>query len=166
MSKEYKLGQIVTINGTKCRVAKSDNTCKGCIFRFTGGCLGHKCSSSERKDGKSIKFEPISEINKNKNKEEMYKVKQSDLKGAIKDFPIEVVQKMVERHIEQDGNANIEFKDKFDVLGYFTWKDTIEGVDFWSKVIDYKNFDLFFERYPKSVHPKLENAEFPLPPLS
>ena len=94
----------------------------------------------------------------------MYKVKQSDLKGAIKDFPIEVVQKMVERHIEQDGNANIEFKDKFDVLGYFTWKDTIEGVDFWSNVIDYKNFDLFFERYPKSGNYKSKNAEFPLPP--
>ena len=172
MSKEYKLGQIVTINGTKCRVIKSDDDCEGCILNNQGefyshskfGCLSLKCSSLERKDDKDVKFEPISEINKNKNKKEMYKVKQSDIKGAIKDFPIEVVQKMVERHIEQDGNANIEFKDKFDVLGYFTWKDTIEGVDFWSEVIDYKNFDLFFERYPKSGHPKLENAEFPLPP--
>ena len=172
MSKEYKLGQIVNINGTKCRVIKSDDDCEGCILNNQGefyshskfGCLSLKCSSLERKDGKDIKFEPISEINKNKNKEEMYKVKQSDIKGAIKDFPIEVVQKMVERHIEQDGNANIEFKDKFDVLGYFTWKDTIEGVDFWSNVIDYKNFDLFFERYPKSGHPKSCNNEFPLPP--
>ena len=94
----------------------------------------------------------------------MYKVKQSDLKGAIKDFPIEVVQKMVERHIEQYGNANIEFKDKFDVLGYFAWKDTIEGFDFWKNVIEDKDFDVFFKRYPKSGNSQSCNNEFPLPP--
>ena len=32
MSKEYKLGQIVTINGTKCSVIKSDDDCEGCIL--------------------------------------------------------------------------------------------------------------------------------------
>jgi len=36
----------------------------------------------------------------------MYKVKQSDLIGDIKGFPIEVVQKMIERQVEQGNEGN------------------------------------------------------------
>ena len=42
-----------------------------------------------------------------KNQTVMYKVKQSDLIGDIKGFPIEVVQKMVERQVEQGNKADV-----------------------------------------------------------
>ena len=38
---------------------------------------------------------------------ETYKVTKKDLIGDIADFPIEVVQKMIERQIEQNGAADI-----------------------------------------------------------
>jgi hypothetical protein len=56
---------------------------------------------------------------------EKYKVKKSDLKGDIKDFPIEIVQRMVEYQYEQTGKYNVSlFQDcktsnKHD--GCFTW---------------------------------------------
>lgn len=50
-------------------------------------------------------------MNNNNNKEAncgtSYTVTDNDLKGEIKDFPIEVVQKMVDRRIEQQGIADI-----------------------------------------------------------
>lgn len=82
----------------------------------------------------------------------VYKVKDSDLKGRIQDFPIEVVQKMVERQYEQIWKYDVsvfqadQYKGKFN--GGFTWSETVEGDDFWRRVISYNNFDLFFEKYP------------------
>lgn len=84
---------------------------------------------------------------------EKYKVKKEDLIGGIADFPIEVVQKMVVHQVEQGNEADvtafqlINLIDKED--GGFHWEDTIEGGDFWNYVIYCKDFDLFFEKYPK-----------------
>lgn len=36
-----------------------------------------------------------------------YKVKESDLKGDIKDFPIEVVQAMVNEQVRQGNKADV-----------------------------------------------------------
>ena len=77
-----------------------------------------------------------------------YKVEQEDLVGEIKDFPIEVVQKMVERCVEEN-EVNIITKLQISRLDGFTWRNSIEGYDFWDKVICWKNFKLFFEKYPK-----------------
>lgn len=82
----------------------------------------------------------------------MYKVKQSDLIGDIKDFPIEVVQKMIEEQVAQcnapdvtvfqnDSNANVEYDG-------FSWDETKDGSIFWDKVINEHDFDLFFKKYP------------------
>lgn len=85
----------------------------------------------------------------------MYKVKPSDLKGRIQDFPIEVVQKMVERQYEQICKYDVsvfqsdQYKGKFN--GGFTWNETVEGDNFWRQVISYNNFDLFFEKYPRET---------------
>lgn len=82
-----------------------------------------------------------------------YKVKESDLIGEIKDFPIEVVQKMVDYQVEQGNEADVEAfqqsRDRGRLDKGFKWKKTPEGYDFWVKVIERKNFDLFFEKYPK-----------------
>jgi hypothetical protein len=82
-----------------------------------------------------------------------YKVKQEDLVGQLLDFPIEVVQKMVERQVEQGNKPDVTIFQKdcraTRLDGGFTWEPIIEGDGFWYSVIAQKRFDQFFERYPK-----------------
>lgn len=83
-----------------------------------------------------------------------YRVMESDLIGDLKGFPIEVVERIVEYQVYQGNKADVSVfsedltRDK--ACGGFDWEDTKEGFVFWESVIDYKNFDLFFERYPKA----------------
>ena len=81
------------------------------------------------------------------------KVEQSDLVGSIKDFPIEVVQKMVCEQVAQGNPADVSVfqKDKvsYSRPGGFSWNATSGGPRFWVNIIVYKNFDMFFEKYPK-----------------
>ena len=37
----------------------------------------------------------------------------------------------------------------------FTWSRTSEGSDFWVDVLSRKNFNTFFEKYPKTTYPKV-----------
>ena len=68
--KDYKIGQIVTIKGTKCRVTKSDSTCKGCVFgHYSEECRYYPCSAWDRKDGNNIIFKPIISTPKSSNKQ-------------------------------------------------------------------------------------------------
>lgn len=82
-----------------------------------------------------------------------YKVKQEDLVGQLLDFPIEVVQKMVERQVEQGNKPDVTiFQEECRATkldGGFTWGSTIESDGFWYVVIALKRFDQFFKRYPK-----------------
>ena len=82
-----------------------------------------------------------------------YKVKQEDLVGQLLDFPIEVVQKMVERQVEQGNKPDVTIFQKERRApkcdGGFTWDLTIEDERFWYSVIALEMFDIFFERYPK-----------------
>lgn len=84
----------------------------------------------------------------------IYIVKHSDLIGEISDFPIEVVQKMVERQYEQKGFCDVSVfqKNKIDGLRGFGWLNTIERGVFWSTVISGHRWDIFFERYPALRH--------------
>ena len=81
------------------------------------------------------------------------KVIQKDLIGDLKDFPIEVVEKMLECQNKQVGKKDISVfqKDRCEDTGGkgFSWSATTEGHNFWKNVIRDRNFDLFFERYPK-----------------
>lgn len=82
----------------------------------------------------------------------VYKVKESDLKGDIKDFPIEVVQKMVERQYEQINKCDVSAFQFYKCAGTpkgFIWSKTVEGDKFWQEVINSNNFNLFFAKYPK-----------------
>ena len=80
------------------------------------------------------------------------KVEQSDLIGNIKDFPIEIVQAMVDEQVRQGNKANVinfQLKPGNDVTeGGFRWSNSVEGFTFWEEVIHYKNFNLFFQKYP------------------
>lgn len=79
---------------------------------------------------------------------ERYIVQPEDLKGEIADFPIEVVQRMIDCQVEQGHEANVEIfqKDKRDG---FLWDRTSEGDSFWEEVIINKVFNLFFKQYPR-----------------
>lgn len=82
-----------------------------------------------------------------------YKVKQEDLYRQISNFPIEVVQKMVERQVEQGNKPDVTIfrknRETTRLDGGFTWESTIEGFRFWHSVIADRNFDEFYKRYPK-----------------
>ena len=83
----------------------------------------------------------------------MYKVTEKDLIGYIKDFPIEVVQKMVDEQVSHGSPADVSvFQERITVGrsgGGFDWYKTTGGWGFWNEVIVYNNFDLFFDNYPK-----------------
>lgn len=91
-----------------------------------------------------------------------YKVEQSDLIGAIEDFPIEVVEKMIEHQVEQGNKPDVKAFRRFAANdakgGGFTWENTIEGELFWDKVIGNRNFNVFFEMYPKNIDGQLLKA--------
>jgi hypothetical protein len=91
-----------------------------------------------------------------------YKVEQSDLIGAIADFPIEVVEKMIERQVEQGNKPDVKAFHKYSANdaadGGFDWKNTIEGEMFWHEVIGLNEFSAFFEMYPKDTDDKILKA--------
>lgn len=80
-------------------------------------------------------------------------ITKKDLIGDIADFPIEVVEKMLERQVKQRNKENVKVfqkdRTKDDTNGGFTWRNTIEGYDFWTSVIREKKFDIFFSKYPQ-----------------
>jgi hypothetical protein len=80
-------------------------------------------------------------------------------KGDIKDFPKEVVWKMLDRQEEQgnkrDKGVFEEINHRGRPSGGFDWETSPEGISFWGEVISDKNFDLFFELYPKTDTPKI-----------
>jgi hypothetical protein len=86
---------------------------------------------------------------------EVYIVKKSDLIGEIANFPIEVVQKMIEEQVKQGNEADVtvfqddNFADTYG--GGFSWLDAKDGDDFWFEIISKENFNLFFDRYPNKV---------------
>lgn len=86
---------------------------------------------------------------------ERYIVKPEDLKGEIEDFPIEVVQRMVDYQVKQGNKANVSVfqlhKSMLFKGGGFHWDETIEGKQFWGRVILDEDFDLFFNRYPHQL---------------
>jgi hypothetical protein len=77
-----------------------------------------------------------------------YKVTEKDLIKDLKGFPIEVVEKMLERQKEQKGYRNISEFQASNRSG-FSWIASPEGHRFWQDIIQLRKFNLFFERYPR-----------------
>ena len=75
-------------------------------------------------------------------------------KGDIKGFPKEVVDKMLERQVEQDNFRDVsvfERERRYGIMDKgFDWEQSNEGYLFWEEVLDNKNFDVFFKLYPKT----------------
>lgn len=74
-------------------------------------------------------------------------------KGDLEGFPKEIISRMLECQIEQGNprDVNIFERDRNSTFnkGGFNWYSTKERYGFWSRVINTKNFNYFFERYPK-----------------
>lgn len=74
-------------------------------------------------------------------------------KGELEGFPEEVVEKMLERQVEQGNKRDVSVfechKSASINAGGFYWSESEEGRSFWEEVISNKNFDVFFECYPK-----------------
>lgn len=74
-------------------------------------------------------------------------------KEKLEGFPEEVVEKMLERQVEQGNKRDVSVfechKSASINSGGFYWSESEEGNSFWEEVISNKNFDVFFERYPK-----------------
>lgn len=70
--------------------------------------------------------------------------------GELKDVPIEVIAKMLERQKEQGNGSDLKElqRDKSSKRG-FIWQNTVEKYVFWDNILNYKEYDLFFKRYPK-----------------
>ena len=82
---------------------------------------------------------------------------EQEFKGQLQGFPPEVVEKMLERQVEQGNKRDVSVFEGWSCQskdnGGFRWSDTIEGSNFWMQVIDKKDFRLFFREYPKSNNP-------------
>ena len=81
------------------------------------------------------------------------KITAADLIGSIENFPIEIVEKMVEEQVRQGNKADVRVFQKYcnsdrEMYG-FTWYITEDGNSFWHKVINERNFEWFFKKYPK-----------------
>lgn len=82
-----------------------------------------------------------------------FRLTKKDLIGDLNDFPLGIVVYMLEEQEIQGNKPDVTVFQRLRASdqsqGGFTWSDTEDGHDFWSKVIDEKNFDLFFEEYPE-----------------
>lgn len=91
------------------------------------------------------------------------KITEKDLIGDIAGFPIEVVKKMVEEQVRQGNKANVNvFQERCKAskwAGGFDWEKTENGYYFWAMVFVCKEFDVFFEKYPKQETTEMQDAE-------
>ena len=80
-----------------------------------------------------------------------YNLKESDAILSLKGFPLEVIEKMIDRQVETGYDPNVRNfqKDPYCFIGGFDWSMSVEGGDFWNNVIHRKKFEIFFEKYPK-----------------
>ncbi len=77
-----------------------------------------------------------------------------EIEGQIKDFPIEVVYKMLDNQYSQTGKYNISVFEKYISSdrkgGGFNWSESKEGSEFWTKVGHNRDFKYFYNKFPKT----------------
>lgn len=79
-----------------------------------------------------------------------FKLSEKDLIKNIKGFPMGVVVRIMEEGKNQRDTTDAIILDLAQnvICGVFDWSISAAGREFWNKVINDKDFDLFFERYP------------------
>lgn len=73
--------------------------------------------------------------------------------GKLKDFPVEIIEKIAFYQKEQTGKTNFKIfeSDLATTLknGGFDWYRTPEGPSFWRDILSFRNFYIFFLKYPR-----------------
>lgn len=80
-------------------------------------------------------------------------------KGDLKDFPIEVIKAMLDEQEKQTGKRDVSVfqqnKSEHKLGGGFSWLESVKELklkdNFWSDVINRKDFDLFFDTFYPSI---------------
>lgn len=71
----------------------------------------------------------------------------------LKDFPIEIIAMMCYHQVKQGNYLDVKvFANHLSIGkhgGGFTWDKTIEGQLFWEKVLQSRNFEHYFQKYPR-----------------
>ena len=80
-----------------------------------------------------------------------YNITKKDMVGELKGFPVGIVVRMMEEQEAQGNEPDVTIfqKNRMNSSKGFIWDKTIDGQGFWYKVINFKDFNLFFERYPE-----------------
>lgn len=82
---------------------------------------------------------------------EKYNLENYEPKGDLQGFPKEIIARMLECQEEQGNKIDVSVFERQVIAGRegFFWENTKEGDIFWHDVIRHKDFNLFFEKYPK-----------------
>lgn len=67
--------------------------------------------------------------------------------GELKGIPMEIIERMLECQYELTGSASLESLEA-SASNSFNFEGTIEGMDFWIKVLVDHEYKVFFKRYP------------------
>ena len=68
--------------------------------------------------------------------------------GELRGIPMEIIERMLECQYELTGCASLESLEVC-ANNSFNFARTIEGVDFWNKVLVEREYRIFFDRYPE-----------------
>ena len=76
----------------------------------------------------------------------------------FKDLPVEIQERMLDEQERQGNPRNAEVFKEYTMAGIrgggFSWSRTVDGFDFWDKILFYGDFSVFYAKYPK--HPRLK----------
>ena len=75
--------------------------------------------------------------------------------GELENFPEEVIKRMLFHQVTQGNKEDLRVFEKEAICwfenGGFDWANTDEGQEFWNEVITVRDWDVFFEKYPKKT---------------
>lgn len=78
-------------------------------------------------------------------------IRDEDIIGDISGIPIGVVNLMLLEQVVQGNKKSIEVfqksKDANKINGGFSWDKSVDGCKFWSRILNYKKYDEFYEKY-------------------
>ena len=75
-------------------------------------------------------------------------ITEKDMIRDLKEFPVGVVVRMLEETEKQGGDPDVKVFQR-NKWGGFSWKLTADNDLFWADVINSKNFNVFYKRYPE-----------------
>lgn len=80
-----------------------------------------------------------------------YGITEDDMIDDLTGFPVGVVVKMMEEQERQGYESNVKvFQYHVTcIVDGFDWAESMDGWEFWSKVINNRDFSVFFDKYPE-----------------